>query len=319
MVVSPVFSFEAEEIGPALDLVPLAGRRALDHAGLKLSLEGWRSLSYEERKAIAEAGASARVDVPVVMTIVRRAEPAATPMTPASDPSPEHLPEGLGAASHRGRTIDAATWAALPGLYRFALVHALRRAEKRADPNILRAAIEVLLMSDEAKKNDLTSNDPSELSTHLGPRGDVRMVDVAEKATTRRRAVAVSRVRMKPETAARLARGDTPKGEVLATARIAGIMAAKRTPELIPMCHAIALTHVAIALDVDEQAALVSIEASAEAFDRTGVEMEAMVAASIAALTIYDMLKGIDREMVVENVALVEKSGGRSGHFRRTS
>ena len=102
-------------------------------------------------------------------------------------------------------------------------------------------------MSDKPDDKDLTSNEPSELSTHIGPRGDVRTVDVAEKAPTRRRAVATSRVRMKPETAARLARGDTPKGEVLATARIAGIMAAKRTPELVPMCHAIALTHVVIA------------------------------------------------------------------------
>jgi len=145
------------------------------------------------------------------------------------------------------------------------------------------------------------------------------MVDVADKPPTRRRAVATSRVRMRPETVERLLRGDTPKGEVLATARVAAIMAAKRTPDIIPMCHAIALSHVEVAIDVEQASASVLITARAEAVDRTGVEMEAMVAASIAALTMYDMLKGIDREMVIEHVMLVEKSGGRSGHFRRSA
>jgi cyclic pyranopterin phosphate synthase len=157
------------------------------------------------------------------------------------------------------------------------------------------------------------------ISTHIGPTGDVRMVDVADKPTTHRVAVATSRVRMRAETIERLSRGDTPKGEVLATARIAGIMAAKRTPEIIPMCHGIALSHVEVQIEIDKPSSTVRITARAEAIDRTGVEMEAMVAASIAALTIYDMLKGIDREMVVEQVMLVEKSGGRSGHFRRST
>lgn len=143
------------------------------------------------------------------------------------------------------------------------------------------------------------------------------MVSVDGKPVTHRRAVAGATVRMRPETAARLARGDTPKGEVLAAARLAGIMAAKRTPELIPLCHGVALTHVAVDLAVDEAGAAVHVTAAAEAVDRTGVEMEAMVAASVACLTLYDMLKGIDREMVLGDVRLVEKSGGRSGHFRR--
>ncbi|EYF05401.1 Molybdenum cofactor biosynthesis protein MoaC [Chondromyces apiculatus DSM 436] len=143
------------------------------------------------------------------------------------------------------------------------------------------------------------------------------MVPVDAKPTTRRRAIAGATIRMHPETAARLARGDTPKGEVLATARIAGIMAAKRTPELIPLCHGIALTHVSIDLAVDEPAAAVHVTATAEALDRTGVEMEAMVAVNVACLTLYDMLKGIDRAMVITDIRLIEKSGGRSGHFRR--
>ena len=155
------------------------------------------------------------------------------------------------------------------------------------------------------------------LSTHLTPAVEVRMVPVAGKPVTHRRAVAAGSVRMRPETAARIVAADAPKGDVLAAARIAGIMAAKRTPELIPLCHGVALTHVAVALEVDEPGAAVHVTATAEALDRTGVEMEAMVAVSAACLTIYDMLKGIDREMVLTHIRLLEKSGGRSGHFQR--
>lgn len=159
----------------------------------------------------------------------------------------------------------------------------------------------------------------SPLSTHVSAAGEVRMVPVEGKPATHRRAVAAGSVRMRPETAARLARGDTPKGEVLATARIAGILAAKRTPELIPLCHGVALTHVSVELDVDEAAAAVHVTAAAEAVDRTGVEMEAMVAVSAACLTLYDMLKGVDRDMVLTDIRLIEKSGGRSGHYRRSA
>jgi len=314
--VKHVFPFE--DIGPHLELVPLAARRALDHAGFKLSLEGWRSLSLEQREQVLLAGCASVVDVATVAKIVRHAEPAPTAIPPSPDPSVMEMPEGLAGATCASGVLDASAWASLTGLQRFVLVHACRRSVSRSDPTILTTALETILLMLEARTAQ-APNDPASLSSHLGPKGDVRMIDVALKASTQRRAVAVSRVRMRSETAERLSRGDTPKGEVLATARIAGIMAAKRTPELIPMCHAIALTHVAIEIDVDAASAIVTIKASAEAIDRTGVELEAMVAASIAALTVYDMLKGIDREMVVEDVALLEKSGGRSGHFRRSS
>jgi cyclic pyranopterin phosphate synthase len=159
------------------------------------------------------------------------------------------------------------------------------------------------------------SDDPSKLSSHLDERGQAHMVDVGAKAVTTRRAVATAFLRMGDATVAALRAGQTPKGDVLATARIAGIMAAKRTPELIPLCHAIALTRVTVDLAVAEGG--VEVVATAEARDRTGVEMEAMTAASVAALTLYDMLKGIDRGMVIERVALEEKEGGRSGHWVR--
>jgi cyclic pyranopterin monophosphate synthase len=153
--------------------------------------------------------------------------------------------------------------------------------------------------------------------THLSAAGDARMVNVAPKPPTARRAVASAIVRMRPTTAERIVQGTTPKGDVLAAARIAGIMAAKHCSALIPLCHPLAITHAAIELAVEPAAGEARILATVEAFDRTGVEMEALVAASVAALTIYDMLKAIDRDMSIEQVALLEKRGGRSGHYRR--
>jgi cyclic pyranopterin monophosphate synthase len=158
----------------------------------------------------------------------------------------------------------------------------------------------------------------SSLSNHLNQAGEVHMVDVARKPKTERRAVARGAVRMRAETLSRLVERETPKGEVLATARLAGILAAKRTHELIPLCHAVALTHLEVLLDLDAATSTVHVTAVADAYDRTGCEMEALVAVSAACLTVYDMLKGIDREMVISDVMLVEKSGGRSGDFRRT-
>ncbi len=152
--------------------------------------------------------------------------------------------------------------------------------------------------------------------THLNARGDAHIVDVAEKLPTRRRAVARARLEASAEAIAAILEGALGKGDALATARIAGIMAAKRTAELIPLCHPIALTSVDVEVEPAGTEALV-ITASAEATDRTGVEMEALTAASIAALTLYDMAKSMDRGMSISSVVLLEKSGGRSGDYRR--
>lgn len=150
--------------------------------------------------------------------------------------------------------------------------------------------------------------------THLDAEGHAHMVDVGSKDVTSRRATARARVTMSAETFARLERGDTPKGDVLAAVRIAGIQAAKRTSELIPLCHIIALTKVTIQITL--AGGIATIDATTEARDRTGVEMEAMVAASTAALTLYDMLKAIDRGMSFD-VALLEKAGGKTGSWTR--
>jgi cyclic pyranopterin phosphate synthase len=158
--------------------------------------------------------------------------------------------------------------------------------------------------------------------THVNEAGEVHMVGVADKPATARTAVATARVRMQKDTFDRLVQGTGPKGDVAATARIAGIQAAKRTSDLIPLCHPIALTGAEIELaflapQQGDPLATVEVRATVHAFDRTGVEMEALVAASTAALTIYDMLKAIDRWMTITDIGLVEKSGGRSGHLRR--
>ena len=151
--------------------------------------------------------------------------------------------------------------------------------------------------------------------THLDESGAARMVDVSSKEVTRRRAAARAFVRMAPETAAAVAAGDAPKGDVLGAARIAGIQAAKQTGALIPLCHPLGLDHVDVRAEVVEGG--VRIEAEASVAGRTGVEMEAMVAASVAALTVYDMVRGIERGVSIEAVELIAKSGGRSGDWRR--
>ena len=151
--------------------------------------------------------------------------------------------------------------------------------------------------------------------THLDPLGRARMVDVTPKEATHRRAIARCKVFMKPETTAKVASNAITKGDVLGAARIAGIQAAKRTPDLIPLCHPLLVGAVNINFTIGDDH--VEVEAQVETVDRTGVEMEALTACAVAALTIYDMCKSGDRSMVIGELALWEKTGGRSGHWRR--
>lgn len=152
--------------------------------------------------------------------------------------------------------------------------------------------------------------------THLDEQGAANMVDVSDKAQTRREARAEAFIRMAPQTLTMILDGEHPKGDVLATARIAGIMAAKKTHDLIPLCHALNLSSVKVQLTPDASGAGIHIESRCRLNGQTGVEMEALTAASIAALTLYDMCKAVDRAMVVERVRLLEKAGGRSGHWQ---
>jgi cyclic pyranopterin phosphate synthase len=152
--------------------------------------------------------------------------------------------------------------------------------------------------------------------THIGGDGAARMVDVAEKAATDRVAVAEGRVVMKPDTVRLVREGDAKKGDVLGVARVAGIMAAKRTHELVPLCHPLLLTKVAVDLALDDDLPGVRVRATVRTTGQTGVEMEALTAVAVACLTIYDMVKAADRAMRIEAVRLVEKSGGVSGRYR---
>jgi cyclic pyranopterin phosphate synthase len=151
--------------------------------------------------------------------------------------------------------------------------------------------------------------------THFDARGQAHMVDVGQKAETQRSATAAGRVVMQPETLRRIVEGSAAKGDVLAVARIAAIQGAKRTADLIPLCHPLPLTRVSVDFVVDRDASAVECTATAETFGRTGVEMEALTAVSVGLLTIYDMCKAIDRGMRFENVRLLEKKGGKSGHW----
>ena len=153
--------------------------------------------------------------------------------------------------------------------------------------------------------------------THLDAEGRARMVDVGAKPATERRAIAQALVRVTPQTAHRVQVGDAPKGDVLGVARIAGIQAAKRTAELIPLCHPLALSFVGVEGTIDGNAGTITLTAEARTTGPTGVEMEALTAASVAALTVYDMVKGIERGAEIAEIVLLEKSGGRSGQWRR--
>jgi cyclic pyranopterin phosphate synthase len=153
--------------------------------------------------------------------------------------------------------------------------------------------------------------------THVDEHGQARMVDVSGKTATERRAAAQAVVRVSAETVQAVQSGDAPKGDVLGVARIAGIQAAKRTAELIPLCHPLPLSFVGVEATADSEAGTITLRAEAMTTGPTGVEMEALTAASVAALTVYDMIKGIERGAKIEEVVLLEKAGGRSGEWRR--
>jgi cyclic pyranopterin phosphate synthase len=240
------------------------------------------------------------VDVTPVLDAAQAAEPPAESIAPIDEPPHDAPPAAVRDAFVSHGPLDGPLWTSLSALDRYALAKVVGRG--RTD-RIAAAYVEIV--------------GHSAASTHLAPAGGARMIDVAPKQPTLRRAVAESRVRLGPEALARLVRAEVPKGDVLGTARLAGILAAKRTPDLVPLCHPIALTHVGVELEVDQAASAVAIRATVEAFDRTGVEMEALSAASAAALTVYDMLKAFDRSMEIGPTRLLEKSGGRSGEFRR--
>ncbi len=299
---SPVKLYEFDGISPQLELIPLAARRALDCAGLKLSLGGFRHLDDAARHELVELGSALEVDVQRVQTVCAQAEPQPTVLEPAPEPSAEAPPFELVDVLGSERPIPPNLWPSLTPLDRYVLV----KVALRGKPERIEAAYREIVGK-------------SAVSTHVSPSGGVRMVSVTGKEPSARRALAESWVTMSREAFARLEAPDSPKGDVLSTARLGGILAAKKTADLIPLCHPLSLTHVEVRFEPDASESRVRILAEVEVIDRTGVEMEAMVAATTAALTIYDMLKSVDRAMQVGPTQLLEKSGGRSGDFRAES
>lgn len=289
-----------EGVSPDLMLMSHAARRAADAAGLKPTLASWQSLPSDTRQALHEAGQEPRVDAGRVSALFGRAVPPPEPVEPVLDPSPEDVPSELSVALGPERPLSPSVWTALSPLDRYVLMKVARTRNGERLP---------------AAYDEIVGQ--SATVPHLDAAGAARMVGVSDKRATRRRAVAFSRVSMNAEAFARLVRADAPKGDVLGTARLAGILGAKRTADLIPLCHPLSLTRVDVRLELDARSQSVAIEAAVEAFDRTGVEMEALTAASTAALTVYDMLKAFDRAMQIGPTALAEKSGGRSGDYVR--
>jgi len=240
------------------------------------------------------------VDVELVLEALTFAVPPSEPMNAIADPPADRVPEDVRDAFGPDKLLADAVWSSLGALDRYALAKVARRGR----PERLRAAYEEIVGQ-------------TAVSTHLGPSGGARMVDVGQKPMSLRRAVSRTEVTMNAEAFQRLRAHEVAKGDVLAVARVAGIMAAKRTSELIPLCHPLALSKLTVDFELDGATHAVRVAATVEAFDRTGVEMESLVAVSVAALTIYDMLKSIDRAIVIGPTRLIEKSGGRSGDYGR--
>ncbi len=292
--------YRFDEVGHDLSLLPLAARRALDRAGCRLSRASWSTLSFDARRALILEGASDEIDAARVWALATGASPAPEALPPEVDPPADTVPPEVAAAFGDARPIGLAAWAGLSALDRYALA----KVAQKGRPERLDGAWREIIGE-------------TSISTHLGPSGGARMVDVSAKRETPRVAVAESAVSMSAAAFERLRGSTAAKGDVLGVARLAGIMAAKRTDELIPLCHSLSLSRVSVELSLDEEGARVRIVAEVETRDRTGVEMEALVAASVAALTVYDMLKAYDRGMEIGPTRLLSKAGGRSGDWAR--
>ncbi|HZU84402.1 MAG TPA: cyclic pyranopterin monophosphate synthase MoaC [Polyangiaceae bacterium] len=289
-----VYVFEA--IDEALPYMPLAVRRVLDVLGRKLSLEGWLSLPIDDRWALVRAGAGEGVD-PGADAVLQRAVPAPSRIDATPDPDPTAPPRPLVAALGPSRPLDESRWRSLSALGRYGLAKCAARPEKLA-----------------RAYDEIAGGGPL---THLTAAGDAHMVDVGQKPESARRAVASARVRTTRSAVEAIARGAAAKGDVTAAARIAGILAVKRTSELVPLCHPVRTTRAAVDFELRPEAGELRVRATVEAVDRTGCEMEAMVAASVASLTVYDMIKSVDRWATIDAVCLESKSGGKSGDLRR--
>lgn len=302
-----------DEAGTTLERLPLAARRALDLVGIRLSLADWQDLPQKERVKVTHHGSQDEVDLAAVRALVavRGGETVSPRVEPRGDIPPDALVEAYAPV---GR-LSAAIWSSLSPLDQYVLDKVAERVQHRLAHSPQAGGQEG---SGEGRLAATYAEvvGHTQISTHLRARGGVQMVNVGVKSVTKRRAEAETSVSMSEQAFELLASHQVPKGDVLSTARIAGIMAAKRTSDLIPLCHTLLLTHVGVDLKLVRDRREVEIVAVVETTGKTGVEMEALVAASTAALTIYDMLKASDRAMQIGPTRLVSKSGGASGDYQ---
>jgi cyclic pyranopterin phosphate synthase len=291
--------YRFEDIDDTLKLLPLAARRALDAAGRKLSLSAWQRLPLERRRDLVTLGAAPVVDSDTVQATIVDADPPAQHQAVVTEPGPDPLTSNLDDHFDAFGGVPDAVWSALSPLDRYVLF----KLSSRGRLERLQAAYDEIVGH-------------SGQLTHVSPGGGARMVDVGQKAATARRARAESWVSMNQEAYRRLSERDVPKGDALGAARIAGILAAKSTPELVPLCHPLNLTRAEVEFELRTEERRVRVVASVDVVGQTGVEMEALTAASVAALTLYDMLKSFDRALSIGPTRLIEKTGGRSGDYR---
>jgi cyclic pyranopterin phosphate synthase len=254
-----------DEVDQNFDLVPLSARRALDAIGMKLSLQAFQSLPLENRARLAEAGSGATVDLETARTSIVGAEPPPEPFEVALELPSNDAPSNVIAAFAKHGPIPSNVWTALSALDRYAL----KKVADKKRPERLRAAYEEIIGQ-------------SQWSSHIKPEGGVRMVSISEKSVTQRRAQAECWIKMSKAAFEKLHSSTAPKGDVLGTARLAGIMATKRTSDLIPLCHPLALEHADVRFEEHQNVTSIRVICSVEVRGRTGVEMEAMVGAQIA-------------------------------------
>jgi len=299
---SVVKLYAFDGIDETLSLVPLSARRALDAIGQKLSLAGFLELPLPARRALAAAGTPDVVDTDAAKVAIAPVKAQAKTIETLIEAPRGTVPRELITVLGPTRPLSDKVWEGLTALDRYSL---LKVAKKNRPERVSGAYQEIV--------------GQSAVSTHVRPQGGVHMVSISSKDITARRATAECWVVMSESAMKRLLEHSAPKGDVLSTARLAGIMATKRTADLIPLCHPLALTHAEIDFEEDLAHCRMRVICQVEVEAKTGVEMEAMVGANVAALTIYDMLKSIDRGMSLGPCRLTEKTGGRSGTFTAPS
>lgn len=291
--------FRFERVDERLESLPWATRRVLDRLGLRIQTDAYAALPARVRQVLALCGSSEPPDLERARTLLEGVELSISRVEQAFEPPWDQPSDVVAQALTQARPLSAKLWQSLSGLERYVL----HRICAQGHQTLLEEAYAEIVGLRRA-------------STHLSPRGGVVMVSVADKTETQRHALAECWLRMNEDAFAQLQADAGPKKDILATARLAGILGTKKTADLIPLCHPLPLLHAEVDFELEETELRVRVTCSVIVVARTGVEMEALCGAQLAALTVYDMLKSVDRAMVIGPCRLLFKSGGQSGNFQ---